>query len=199
MKDSDEWKVAFLTNQGLFKPLVMFFGLTNSPSTFQTMINDIFQNLIQEGVICVYLDDTLIFMKTITKHRHISHTVLEHLHEHRLFLQHDKCDFETTTIEYLGLVILEGEIQMDPVKVVGVTEWPVLTCRREVQSFLGFANFYYCFIENFSHHTKPLFELMKRIVSGAGVRTNNRPLMKLHITSPLPLFYVSLVTLNHFL
>ena len=65
-------------------------------------------------------------------------------------------------IEYLGLVILEGEIQMDPVKVAGVTEWPVPTCRREVQSFLGFVNFYCCFIENFSHHAKPLFELMKR-------------------------------------
>ena len=64
-------------------------------------------------------------------------------------------------IEYLGLVILEGKIQMDLVKVAGVTKWPVLTSRREVQSFLGFANFYCCFIESFLHHTKPLFELTK--------------------------------------
>ena len=162
MKDGDEWKAAFRTNQGLFKPLVMFFRLTNSPSTFQMMMNDIFQDLIQEGVVCVYLDNILIFTKTIAKHCHISCTVLECLHRHRLFLQHDKCDFKTTTIEYLGLVILEGEIRMDPVKVAGVTEWLVLTCRREVQSFFGFANFYRCFIENFLHPAKPLFKLMKK-------------------------------------
>ena len=110
----------------------------------------------------MYLDDILIFMKTITEYHHISHTVLECLREHRLFLWHDKCNFKTTMIEYLGLVISEGEIRMDLVKVAGVTEWLVLTCRREVQSFLGFVNFYCCFIENFLHHAKPLFELTKK-------------------------------------
>lgn len=124
-------------------------------------MNDIFQDLIREGVVCVYLDDILIFMKTIAEHRRISCIVLERLRKHKLFLQHDKCDFETTTIEYLGLVILEGEICMDPVQVAGVTEWPVPTTRKEVQSFLGFANFYCRFIKDFSHHEKPLFELMK--------------------------------------
>ena len=110
----------------------------------------------------MYLNDILIFTKTIAEHCCIFHTVLECLPKHRLFLQHDKCNFETTTIEYLGLVISEGDIRMDPVKVVGVTEWPVPTCRREVQSFLEFANFYCCFIENFSHHAKPLFKLTKK-------------------------------------
>jgi hypothetical protein len=68
MKEGDEWKAAFQTNRGLFEPLIMFFGLTNSPSTFQMMMNDIFQDLIQEGVVCVYLDDILIFTKTIEEH-----------------------------------------------------------------------------------------------------------------------------------
>ena len=63
IKDGDEWKVAFRTNRGLYEPLVMFFGLTNSPATFQTMMNDIFQDLIMEGVICVYIDDILIYSK----------------------------------------------------------------------------------------------------------------------------------------
>ena len=120
MKEGDEWKAAFCMNHGLFEPLVMFFGLTNSPSTFQTMMNDIFQDLIREGVIYVYLDDILIFTKTIAEHHRVSRIVLERLHEHKLFLRHDGCDFETTTIEYLGLVISEGEIRMDPVKVAGV-------------------------------------------------------------------------------
>ena len=142
--------------------MVMFYRLTNSPSTFQTTINDIFQDLIQEGVVCIYLNDILIFMKTIAEHCHISRIVLEQLCKHKLFLQHDKCDFEITMIKYLGLEISEGEIHMDPVKVAGVTEWPVPTSRREVQSFLGFANFYRHFIKSFLHHAKPLFKLMKK-------------------------------------
>ena len=162
MKDGNEWKAAFHTNRGLFEPLVMFFGLTNSLSTFQTMMNDIFQDLIQEGVTYVYLNNILIFMKTIAEHCHVSYIVLECLGKHNLFFWHDKCGFETTMIEYLGLVISEGEIHMDLVKVVGVTAWPVPTSRREVQSFLRFANFYHHFIESFLHHAKPIFKLTKK-------------------------------------
>ena len=72
MKEGDEWKAVFCTNWGLFKPLVMFFGLTNSPATFQTMMNDIFQDLIMEGVVVVYLDDILIFTETIEQHREVT-------------------------------------------------------------------------------------------------------------------------------
>ena len=110
----------------------------------------------------MYLNNILIFTKTIAEHCHISYIVLECLREHKVFLQHNKCDFETTMIEYLELVILEGEIQMDPVEVAGVTKWPVLTSRREVQFFLGFANFYRYFIKSFLHHAKLLFELSKK-------------------------------------
>src|SRR6202789_4453804 len=162
MKEGDEWKAAFRTNRGLFEPLVMFFGLTNSPSTFQTMMNDIFQDLIMEGVVCVYLDDILIFAKSMEEQRRVTRLVLELLRKHKLFLRHEKCEFEKTSIEYLGLIISEGEMRMDPVKVAGVTEWTTPTNRKEVQSFLGFANFYRRFIEGFSHHTKPLFELTKK-------------------------------------
>ena len=70
MKEGDEWK-ATCTNHGLFEPLVMFFGLTNSPTTFQTMMNDIFRELIAEGVVEVYLDDILIFMETLEQHREV--------------------------------------------------------------------------------------------------------------------------------
>src|SRR6202789_1004268 len=68
IKEGDEFKAAFRTNRGLFEPLVMFFGLTNSPATFQTMMNDIFWELIAEGVVVVYLDDILIFTETIEEH-----------------------------------------------------------------------------------------------------------------------------------
>lgn len=115
-----------------------------------------------EGVVCVYLNDILIFTKGIKEHRHITRLVLEWLRQHKLFLRHNKCEFEKTTIEYLGLIISEGEVRMDLVKVAGVTEWPTPTTKKEVQSFLGFANFYRHFIEGFSHHAKPLFELTKK-------------------------------------
>jgi hypothetical protein len=77
IKEGDEWKAAFRTNRGLFEPLVMFFGLTNSPATFQTMMNDIFKDLILEGVVCVYLDDILIYTKTLEEHRRVTRCVLE--------------------------------------------------------------------------------------------------------------------------
>ena len=164
MKEGDEWKAAFRTSRGLFEPLVMFFGLTNSPSTFQTMMNEIFQDLIMEGVVCVYLDDILIFTKTMEEHRRITRIVLERLRKHKLFLRHNKCEFEKTEVEYLSLIISHGKIAMDPVKVAGVAEWPLPTRKKEVQSFLGFANFYRRFIEGFSHHARPLFDLTKKDV-----------------------------------
>ena len=71
IKPGDKWKAAFWTNRGLFEPLVMFFGMTNSPATFQTMMNDIFRNLIVEGIVVVYLDDILIFTKTKEEHEQV--------------------------------------------------------------------------------------------------------------------------------
>ncbi|GLB44521.1 putative retrotransposable element tf2 155 kda protein type 1-like [Lyophyllum shimeji] len=165
IKEGDEWKAAFRTNRGLFEPLVMFFGLTNSPATFQTMMNDIFRDLIAQGVVCVYLDDILIYTKTLEEHRRITRIVLDRLREHRLFLKPEKCEFERTEIEYLGLIISHGTASMDPVKVAGVAEWPVPKNKKEVQSFLGFTNFYRRFIRDFSHHARPLFDLTAKDVA----------------------------------
>jgi len=120
IKPGDEWKVAFRTNRGLFKPLVMFFGMTNSPATFQTMMNDIFQNLIAEGIVVVYLDDILIFTKTEEEHVQAVQRVLQVLKENKLFLQREKCEFYKQWIEHLGLVISENKVSMDLVKVAGV-------------------------------------------------------------------------------
>ena len=77
MKDGDEWKATFHTNQGLYKPLVMFFGLTNSLATFQTMMDTIFEDLISEGVVVMYLGDILIFTKTLEEHRKVVRQVME--------------------------------------------------------------------------------------------------------------------------
>jgi RNase H-like domain found in reverse transcriptase/Reverse transcriptase (RNA-dependent DNA polymerase) len=163
MKEGDEWKAAFRTNRGLFEPLV-FFGLTNSPATFQTMMNDIFHKLVLEGVVVVYLDDILIYTETIEEHRAVTQRVLELLQKHKLFLKPDKCEFEKTKVEYLGVVVSHNSVEMDLVKVAGVADWPLPDNKKEVQSFLGFVNFYRRFIKDFSHHARPLFNLTKNDV-----------------------------------
>jgi len=159
IKPGDEWKAAFRTNRGLFEPLVMFFGMTNSPATFQTMMNDIFRTLIAKGIVVVYLNDILIFTKTEEEHERAVRRVLEVLAEHRLFLHPEKCEFHRKQIEYLGLVISENKVEMDPVKVTGVRNWPTLENQTDVQAFIGFVNFYRYFIWDFTTIARPLFDL----------------------------------------
>ncbi len=142
IKDGDKWKAAFRTNRGLFEPTVMFFGLTNSPTTFQWMMNDIFKDLIASGAITVYLDDILIMSKTKEEHCRITRKVLKVLQKNKLFLKVEKCKFKTLETEYLGVIISEGSIHMDPVKIQGIAEWLVPTKKQQLQLFLGFTNFY---------------------------------------------------------
>jgi len=128
----------------------MFFGMTNSLATFQTMMNDIFQNLIVEGIVVVYLDNILIFTKIEEEHVQVVRQVLQVLKENKLFLRPEKCEFYKQQIEYLGLVISENEVSMDLVKVAGVREWSTLENKMDVQAFLGFMNFHQRFIQDFS-------------------------------------------------
>jgi len=146
IKPGDKWKAAFHTNRGLFESLVMFFGMTNSSAIFQAMMNDIFWTLIAEGIVVVYLDDILIFTETEEEHEQAVWRVLEVLAEHKLFLHPEKCEFHWKRIEYLGLVISENKVEMDPVKVARVRNWPTLENRTDVQAFIGFVNFYRRFI-----------------------------------------------------
>src|SRR3981189_736826 len=105
----------------------MYFGLTNSLATFQTMMNKIFEDLITQGVISIYLDDILIFTLTLEGHRPISRMVMERLRNHKLYLRHEKCEFERTRIEYLGVIISHNKDKQDQVKIAGVLEWPTPT------------------------------------------------------------------------
>ena len=162
IKEGDEWKAAFVTNQGLFEPKVMFFGLTNSPATFQALMNSIFADLIAEGKVAVYLDDILIWSDNLRSHRKIVHEVLKRLEEHDLYLRPEKCEFEKEEIEYLGLIIRHNEVAMDPIKVRAVTEWPTPKNLKEVRAFVGFANFYRRFIKDFSKIARPLHDLTKK-------------------------------------
>jgi NDP-sugar pyrophosphorylase family protein len=132
----------------------MYFGLTNSPATFQMMINEIFQDLITEGVVSVYLDDILISTNSLEEHHWIIHLVLDRMWEHKLYLRPEKCEFEKMKIEYLGVIISHNKVEMDPVKIAGVADWLTPSNKKEVQSFVGFVNFYRHFIPGFSHHAR---------------------------------------------
>ena len=142
----------------------MFFGLTNSPATFQALMNSIFSDLIATGKVAVYLDDILIFTKTLEEHRAIVREVLQRLQEHNLYLRPEKCEFEKEEIEYLGLIIQEGQVRMDPAKVAAVREWAVPRNLRDVRGFLGFANFYRRFIRDFATIARPLNDLTKKSI-----------------------------------
>jgi hypothetical protein len=107
-------------NRGLFEPLVMYFGPTNSLATFQTMMNEIFQDLITEGVISVYLDDILIFTNSLEEHCRITRLVLDRMREHKLYLRPEKCEFEMTRIEYLGVIISHNKVEA---KSITINRW----------------------------------------------------------------------------
>jgi hypothetical protein len=162
IKDGDQWKAAFSTPLGLYEPLVMYFGLCNSPATFQRMMNELFEPLICQGVVAVYLDDILIYTKTEEEHIKTFKEVLKILQENNLFVKPEKCEFHKQEMEYLGLIIKPGEIAMDPVKVKGVMEWPVPKKVKQLQAFLGFCNYYRRFIEGFAQIARPLHELTKK-------------------------------------
>jgi len=165
IKAGDEEKGVFKTKYGLFEPLVMFFGLTNSPSTFQTMMNHIFRDLhvkhLQSGTrIIVYMNDILIAMSsTLADHETAIHDVLHRLEDHDLYLKPEKCVWETSSVDYLGVILEKGVTRMDPVKISGIADWLIPKTVKDVHSFLGFCNFYRAFIRGFANIARPLNQL----------------------------------------
>jgi hypothetical protein len=106
------------------------------------MMNEIFQDLITEGIVSVYLDDILIFTDSLEEHCRITHLVLDHMCKHKLHPQPEKCEFEKVRIEYLGVIISHNKVEMDLVKIAGVADWPMPSNKKEVQSSVSFINFY---------------------------------------------------------
>ena len=140
----------------------MYFGFSNAPATFQSMMNDILGDLIHTQLVMVYLDNILIFGTCLKEHRQLVKEVLKRLQFNDLYTKVEKCFFKQSNIKYLGIIISENKVQMDEEKLLGVLEWPVPTKVKQVQAFLGFANFYHRFIENFAKMSKPLSDLTKK-------------------------------------
>jgi hypothetical protein len=147
----------------------MFFGLTNSPATFQAMMNSIYQQTIAKHEsrgtnICIYMDDIAVTTKNTSLRGHVDAVsdVLQVAKEHSLFFKLSKCSFHVPSINYLGLVLEKGLTKMDPVKLAGICNWPMPKMVKDVHSFHGFCNFYRSFIRGFSKITLPLNALTKK-------------------------------------
>jgi len=162
--EGDEYKMAFKTPLSLYKSRIMTFGLCNAPATFQTFMDTKFADFLETGKVVIYLDDILIMATTIVELVKLTHRILQRLLDLDLYLRPEKCSFNWTSVEYLGLIISEGELHMDLVKLTAVTNWPTLKTMKEVQKFLGFCNFYRHFIKNYSALAQPLFNLTKKDV-----------------------------------
>ena len=162
IKEGDEWKAAFICHRGSFEPMVMYFGLCNSPVIFQTMMNEIFLDM--DDAMVIYIDDLIIYTKTdnIQQHERIVKKVLKCLEEHDLFAQPEKCTFSVKEVEFLGMIVSREGIKMDDSKVKAIKEWSTPKTVRGVRSFLGLANFYHRFIEGYAQVTRPLNDLTKK-------------------------------------
>ncbi|KAJ3537203.1 hypothetical protein NMY22_g5693 [Coprinellus aureogranulatus] len=159
--EGDEWKTAFRTRYGSFEWCVMPFGLSNAPAAFQRFMNDIFSDLLDVYVI-VYLDDILIYSDDLSQHRKHVREVLRRLRQHGLYAKPDKCEWHRTTVEYLGYILSPEGLVMSEDKVKIIQDWPEPRSVKEVQSFLGFANFYRRFIFNYSDIAVPLTRLTRK-------------------------------------
>jgi len=153
-------KTAFRTRYGHYEFTVLPFGLCNAPATFQRLMNDIFRKQLDKYVL-VYLDDILVYSRTIEEHREHLRTVLQILRENKLYAKRSKCEFAVPSCEYVGHIISGEGIKPHPDKVKAILEWPTPTNPHEVKSFLGSAHYYRRLIKDCSKITAPLSTLLK--------------------------------------
>ena len=156
IKEGDEWKAAFTTHVGSYEPVVMFFGMTNSPATFQGMMNEILRDMVNEGKVAVFVDDVLIETETEEGHDEIVEEVLRRLEENDLYVKPEKCAWKVRKVNFLGVVMGEGKIEMEEDKVAA----PKTV--RDVRKFLGLANYYRRFVKDFAKIARPLNNLTRK-------------------------------------
>jgi hypothetical protein len=174
IKEGDKHKAAFKTRRGLFEPTVMYFGLCNSPATFQAFMNDIYRPTIAKHdllgmAIRVYMDNIAIATKVSLSpsQSHAAHVaavsdVLQVALDHDLYFKLEKCIFHAPSIDYLGVILEKGVTHMDPIKISGIKDWPTPKTVKDIRSFLGFCNFYCPFIRGFTTVARLLNELTRK-------------------------------------
>jgi hypothetical protein len=164
MKLGDEWKTAFKTKFCLYEWLVMSFGLTNAPSTFMRLMNEVLRPFIDKFVV-VYFDDILIHSKSLDEHIKYLRAVFYALRVARLFANLEKCTFCTDRVAFLGYVVTPQRIEVDEAKIEAIKSWLIPATLTQLRSILELAGFYRCFVGDFSIIAAPLNDLMKKGVS----------------------------------
>ena len=145
-----------------YEPTVMYFGLTNSPTTFQTMMNSLFRDLINQEDIATFINDILVATETEKGYNKLVEKVLKRLEENNLFVKPEKCKWKVKEVEFLGVVISPKGMEMQKEKVERVLNWPAPRNIKEVQKFLGLANYYRRFIKNFARIAALLHVLVRK-------------------------------------
>ena len=191
LTDSDKPKTAFRTPFGLFQWRVAPMGLCNSPARFQSIMNRIFQPLLNKSV-TVYLDDILVFSKTPEEHvRHLQQ-VFDILRANQFVLKQSKCCFNLPEVHYLGHVVGRDGVKVDPNKIKAVEKWPRPQTVTQVRSFLGFVNYFRRFIEHYADVARPLNELLHgarkkhaKVVWNTACQESFDTLKRLLVTAPV--------------
>jgi len=161
IKKGDEWKTAFRTRYGHYQYKVMAFGLVNAPAMFQAMMNTILQEFLDHGVL-VYLDDILIYSKTMEEHEALVKQVITRLERQDHAVSLKKSVFRVDTVEFLGYMVEKKRgVTMSEKKVESILNWRVPRAVNDVQIFIRFANFHRRFITNFSKGFKPITDMLK--------------------------------------
>ena len=162
INEGDECKAAFSMLEGSFEPTVMFFGLTNLPVTFQTMMNDLLRDLVVKEKVVVFIDDVMVVTEIEEEHDEIVEEVLRRLEENDLFVKLEKYMWKIKEVGFLGVIIGKDGVRMEKEKVQGVIEWPVPRSVKDVQKFLELANYYRLFVKDFARIAKPLYQMTRK-------------------------------------
>ena len=168
----DREKTAFCTPEGLFEFKVMPFRLCNAPATFQRLMDLVLAG-VQWTSCLVYIDDVVILGKTFKEHLQNLVAVFKRLRSFSLKLKPKKCNFCSAEVDFLGHIVSANRVRTDPSKTMQVSQWPIPTSRKEVQQFLGLANYYRRFVKDIATIAKPLHRLTHR-VSGPSIVTLNK-------------------------
>eukprot|EP00253_Pinus_taeda_P028842 PITA_28842 len=161
IKEEDIAKTAFRTRYGHYEFVVLPFGLTNAPATFMCLMNSIFHQYLDRFVL-IFIDDILVYSRTVEEHQEHLRKVLQTLREHQLYAKFSKCDFFKEEIQYLGHVISKEGIVVDPEKIKAIMDWPVPKDVADIRSFMGLSGYYRRFVEGFSKHlltTAPILRI----------------------------------------
>ena len=161
VKAGDEWKTAFRCREGQYEYCVCPQGPTNAPAMFQHFMNDILREHLDLTAVGI-LDDVIIFSEDPALHTQHVRSILQILRENQLYAKVEKCEFDKDHMTFVGYMVSRSGIGMDPAKVSAILDWPVPKSVKEVQSFLGFANFYRKFILHYSALATPLTTLTRK-------------------------------------